>query len=135
MKFNFFRKKKEKDVEKIAKLLEDIIDGIKKVKKLDPDFSVTFLGSAQGLPFSFVQGTFSNIIKSYLHLVQKDENFKELMKGVVGGIDITENGSSPIHRLGNKGLMVKGDDIKNISDSDVDDIIKDMMKGLDNNES
>ena len=153
----FFNRKKSNE-EKVELEIIKIINRLKELCQKDPSLGLVFLVASDTGGTSFVRGDADQIDKALYKTSEADESFATILK-IVGGrvknslISDTEDlyNSLPPHLKdvadkmmddnkgadivdlpdGTKGLAIRGDNIDDLTDSDIDDILGKMLDGMD----
>lgn len=156
-----FDRKKPKEEENSKSPLEEMKEISQRLKELNKDrnYDILFMVSADGEGISHVQGTPQGVAKVMEATAAQDKEFAVIIKAVASQIpddmdtlrnmlppelkqladDMMEKPTGATEKFklkdGTQGLAVKGDNIENMTDKDIDDIIDNIVKGInDNNE-
>lgn len=116
----------------------DIVQKVKTLLEEDKNISCVFLIKGKKGGACSIQGDELSLIKMIMHITNENNVFKNIIKNVYNNITVDEN-DDKFHKdmkltsfdmpNGRKGIALDPD---NVTDSDIDDIINDMLKGMNN---
>ncbi len=155
-----FDRRKPKQEENSKSPLQEMKEISERLKELNSgkNYDIMFMVNADGEGISHVQGTPQGIAKVMEATSRQDKEFAVILKAVASQIpndmdtlkkmlppelqqlaDKMMNkptGTTEKFKLddGTEGLAVKGENIQNMSDKDIDDIIDNIVKGINDNE-
>jgi hypothetical protein len=151
------KKKKEEEISDDARFLE-IVKELKGICERDDSMGVVLLAKNSASGTSYVQGSMESISFSIRKTCMQDKTFATIISKTAKEVEssrISNDKQDFLNSLpkelrdaifdienskdksklvdlpnGQKGVMVKGDNIDDLSDEDIDDIVNNMLKGI-----